>query len=123
MIERAANYIKQMNDKLPKPIFTSRHKFWKLMDFAKTKQQMIEEKSNRQEQAIQFDGGTVVKNYSENRIQIIFDEKPSADKIAQLKQNAFRWSPRFKAWQRQLTTNSYFACARVTGVKYDELVK
>lgn len=123
MIERAANYIKQLNDKLPKPIFTSRHKFWKLIDFAKTKQQMIYEKSNRQEQAIQFDGGTIVKNYSENRIQIIFDEKPSADKIAQLKQNAFRWSPRFKAWQRQLTTNSYFACARVTGVKYDELVK
>lgn len=123
LIERATNYIKELNEKLPKPIFTPRHKFWKLMDAVKRIKQKNEEVRDRDNKEISFDGGKIVKNYSEDRIQIIFDEKPSADKIAQLKQNAFRWSPRFKAWQRQLTTNSYFACARVTGVKYDELVK
>lgn len=51
----------------------------------------------------------IVENTEENRLQLFFDGKPEADTIALLKQHAFKWSPRFKAWQRILTPNAKFA--------------
>lgn len=41
----------------------------------------------------------------EMRIQLLFDGKPSEEIRNLLKQNGFRWSTRFSAWQRQLTLN------------------
>ena len=57
----------------------------------------------------EVDGVRIVENIEENRLQLFFDGKPEADIIALLKQHAFKWSPRFKAWQRILTPNAKFA--------------
>lgn len=62
-----------------------------------------------------FDGGSVVANTEENRLQILFDEKPDEETRAMLKQNGFRWSPRNSAWQRQLTPNAESAARRLFG--------
>ena len=51
-----------------------------------------------------FDGGTVVFNTAENRVQILFDEIPDSETRENLKRNGFKWSPRQKAWQRMLNT-------------------
>lgn len=53
-----------------------------------------------------FSGGVIVRNLAEDRLQIIFDEKPDEDTRNKLKSNGFRWSPRNSAWQRQLTPNA-----------------
>jgi hypothetical protein len=50
---------------------------------------------------IKFDGGTIIDNVEENRVQIVFDEKPGEEMRGKLKSRAFRWSPRFTAWQRK----------------------
>ena len=63
-----------------------------------------------------FDGGEIVHNAEENRLQILFDEIPDADTRDALKSNGFRWSPRNKAWQRQLTQNAEYAARRVLGL-------
>jgi hypothetical protein len=49
---------------------------------------------------------TVIQNVDENRLQLIFPDKPELDMITKLKSRGFKWSPRFKAWQRQLTPNA-----------------
>lgn len=54
----------------------------------------------------EFDGGRVVVNTTENRLQIIFDGKPDADIRTELKGEGFRWAPSQGAWQRQLTDNA-----------------
>lgn len=54
----------------------------------------------------------IVMNYAENRLQLIFPGKPSDEARALLKANGFKWSPRFGAWQRQLTPNAESALAR-----------
>lgn len=54
----------------------------------------------------------VVQNLEANRLQLIFPGKPDFEIIQKLKQNGFKWSPRFKAWQRQLTPNA------ITAFKY-----
>lgn len=60
-----------------------------------------------------FDGGEVVMNTDENRLQIIFDGKPDEETRSKLKSNGFRWAPSQGAWQRQLTDNAIYACQRI----------
>lgn len=60
----------------------------------------------------EFDGGRIVRNVEQNRLQIIFDGKPDEETRAALKSNGFRWSPRNQAWQRQLTRNAEDAARR-----------
>lgn len=121
LILKATEYIKQLNETLPKPIFTARHKFWKLSEVVQASIKKESELRGKDDAEMAFDGGMVVKNYSEDRLQILFDEKPDHETISKLKHNGFRWSPRFKAWQRQLTSNSFYACARVIPVTVEQL--
>ena len=52
-----------------------------------------------------FDGGKIVDNVPENRLQIFFDDKPEADIREKLKRSGFRWAPSNAAWQSY--RNSY----------------
>lgn len=61
----------------------------------------------------EFDGGRVVVNTMENRLQVIFDGKPDADVRTELKGEGFRWAPSQGAWQRQLTDNAMRAARRL----------
>lgn len=67
-----------------------------------------------------FDGGEVVVNTGENRLQIIFEEKPDADLRAELKGNGFRWAPSQGAWQRQLNENAIRAAKRIKAICPEE---
>lgn len=64
----------------------------------------------------EFDGGRVVVNTTENRLQVIFDGKPDADVRTELKGEGFRWAPSQGAWQRQLTDNAERAARRALGL-------
>lgn len=57
----------------------------------------------------EVEGVEVVENAEAMRIQLIFDGKPSDEIRSILKSRGFRWSPRFGAWQRQLTDNGKIA--------------
>lgn len=61
-----------------------------------------------------FEGGTIIQNKEEDRLQIIFDSIPAPAVRAELKKNGFRWSPKNQAWQRQLTENAIFALKRLS---------
>ena len=65
----------------------------------------------------EFDGVQffkVVTNEEVNRLQLVdFEEIPTDEHKSILKHNGFKWSPRFKAWQRQLTENAINGVWRV----------
>jgi hypothetical protein len=61
-----------------------------------------------------FEGGRVIMNQEENRIQILFDGKPDADIRSELKHAGFRWAPSQGAWQRMLNQNGIYAAKSVT---------
>lgn len=67
-------------------------------------------------ESTKFDGGEIVRNLEADRLQILFDEKPDEETRATLKSNGFRWSPRYSAWQRQLTSNAEQAARRALGI-------
>ena len=64
-----------------------------------------------------FEGGEAVVNTELNRLQLIFDERPTAEQCAVLKHKGFHWSPREGAWQRQLNDNAIYALNYVDFVK------
>lgn len=64
-----------------------------------------------------FDGGEAVINTDKNRLQLLFDEKPSDEQRNILKSNGFKWAPSDKAWQRQLTQNAFYAANRIDFIK------
>lgn len=113
LVLRALEYIKQLQEGMKKPMFTARHKIWKLQEVCETSIKAQEERENRDSVEIEFDGGKIVKNFADNRLQIFHDSKPSADIISKLKSNGFKWSRFNGCWQRQLTDNSYYGAARV----------
>ena len=65
---------------------------------------------------LKFDGGEIVRNADENRLQILFADIPDPDIRQALKSHGFRWSPRNKAWQRQLTQNAEYDAKRIVGI-------
>lgn len=54
----------------------------------------------------EFEGGKVLSNMEANRLQILFDKKPSDEQRNVLKKRGFKWAPSQGAWQRQLTSNA-----------------
>lgn len=52
---------------------------------------------------LEKDGMKLVNNHEAARVQLEFAGVPAPDEREKLKRNGFRWSPRFKAWQRQNT--------------------
>lgn len=70
-------------------------------------------KTDKENKTHSFKGFEVLENYDEDRLQIIFEDKPSEEIRVLLKSKAFKWSPRFGAWQRQLTDNARIAFKRI----------
>lgn len=70
-----------------------------------------------------FNGGKLVRNTEANRLQLVFDEKPSAEMRAQLKANGFKWAPSQGAWQRQLTDNAERAAERILGESMQKMYR
>lgn len=63
--------------------------------------------------SILISGGEAKINEAENRLQLIFEEKPDANQRQELKSNGFKWAPSQGAWQRQLNQNAIRAAARI----------
>lgn len=55
----------------------------------------------------------IVANHDIERLQIIFDGKPSPEIIRELKGAAWNWSPKNGAWQRKITNNSIYSAKQI----------
>lgn len=56
-----------------------------------------------------FEGGRIVENVEQNRIQIFFDERPDDERIKTLKSWGFHWAHSEGAWQRLRNANAIYA--------------
>lgn len=68
-------------------------------------------------QGWEFEGGRVVANAENNRLQIFFDEIPSQELRQELKSRGFRWARSEGAWQRQLTDNAIYSASRIQAIR------
>ena len=65
----------------------------------------------------EFDGGKVVANDDNNRLQIFFDEIPAPEIREALKGHGFRWARSEGAWQRQLSGNAIYAARHIEAIR------
>lgn len=75
------------------------------------------EMATTQDSEMTFDGGHVELCNSEERIRVYFDEIPDEEQRARLKKNGFKWSPKNKAWQRQMTPNAMYTTKHFIGLQ------
>ena len=66
-----------------------------------------------EDKEITFNGGRVVVCNSDERMRFYFDAIPTVEVRNLMKRNAFKWSPKNGAWQRQLTANCKFDTKRI----------
>ena len=69
----------------------------------KEKLETLKELDGMAEEVIKFSGGELRVDVDINRVQFIFDDKPSDEARSLLKSHGFRWAPSQGAWQRQRT--------------------
>ena len=61
----------------------------------------------------EIDGGKIVYDYAENRINVVHEEKPSREIINTIKAQGFRWSRNFGTWTRPMTPNAKYSAEQL----------
>jgi len=105
LVEKTLEYVKQEEETrgMKKPIFTKRHGIFKKLEKAKTQEPTV--KPTGIIPLKDYVGVSVVNNNDEDRVQLLFDEKPTEEIRRKLKSNGFHWSNKNEAWQRKNTQN------------------
>ena len=77
---------------------------------------MLDRISNKPETLFkgwEFKGGEAVVNLANNRLQLMFDEKPPEEIRKTLSKNGFKFAPTTKAWQRPLSGKTFSVCDKI----------
>ena len=117
IVQRAVDFIAEFNSMVKKPVITARNRFFQLPEIAARMREKLHARKNEENKEAAFEGGKVVWNHEADRLQILFDNIPDDAMRSCLKSNGFRWSPKYKAWQRQLTLNAVYAARRVLNLQ------
>lgn len=117
IVQKAVDFITEFNSNCKKTVITSRNRFFSLPEEARMAREKLQELRNREQREESFEGGRLVWNYEANRLQILFENIPNDEKRRELKSHGFKWSPRYQAWQRQLTRNAISAAKRVLNLQ------
>ena len=64
-----------------------------------------------------FHGGEAIINLANNRLQLMFDEKPNDQQRKELYKNGFRFAYKSTAWQRPLSPKAMLAADRLDFIK------
>lgn len=95
--------IKDVQDKTGFELWPANERYWNLLKEEKEEVEAPSAENPEGGTIYEADGCEVVDNIEQQRVQILFPGKPSAEIISYLKSHGFRWSPFNKAWQRQNT--------------------
>lgn len=113
--EKEVSYIESSLEKSPAFMpFITYNETANIRRYKKQLERLVNEKETGTTEQIEVDSEnnnlfTVVENKEIMRLQILFDDIPPVNARDILKSNGFRWSPKNKAWQRQLTDNARYA--------------
>ena len=117
IVQKAIDFISEYNAGIKKPVITPRHRFFQLAETASRMQDKLKKTKEQENREVTFEGGILVWNYQESRLQVFFNKIPEESKRRELKSSGFHWSPRNRAWQRQLNPNAVSAAKRILNLQ------
>ena len=79
----------------------------------------LQKKEDTPTTEIKFNGGTIIDNCEDDRVQINFDAKPDDAMRAKLKGHSWRWAPSVMMWQRKRTNAAMRSAKEILEVHDD----
>lgn len=76
----------------------------------------LQKKEDTPTTEIKFNGGTIIDNCEDDRVQIDFDAKPDDAMRAKLKGSGWRWAPSVMMWQRKRTNDAMYSAKEILEV-------
>ena len=116
-VKKAIDFISEYNAGIKKPVITPRHRFFQLAETASRMRDKLKETQELENREVTFEGGILVWNYQDSRLQVFFNKIPEESKRRELKSSGFHWSPKNRAWQRQLNPNAVSAAKRILNLQ------
>ena len=116
---KAANKEAKKNGTEPAPWYTLPY-ISKDIKAAKDRIAKLERIDLMPAELIEFDGGEIESDPTDNRVKIRFDERQNSSVTDALTSNGFHWSPSEKAWQRLRNPNALRTAKRICGVSENE---
>lgn len=90
IVQRAVDFITEYNFSVKETlVITARNKFFQLPEIAQRIREKLQVVKEQESKEMKFEGGTLVWNYEEDRLQILFDEIPEERKRKELKSSGF----------------------------------
>jgi hypothetical protein len=111
-LKQSIALIREIQAKEPKPIFSAGNAIWTLAETIEAKPEQPKETPVGGVIAA-YDGATIENNTDEERVQLLFDQKPSVEIMDELKHNGWHWSPTNNAWQRKNTQSAIYDSRRI----------
>lgn len=125
--EKAAKIIEEYNltEERVRELFTPNYmgdtgyESWRLTNnsanIRRMKQRVIalQRKETTETSQIEFDGGMIIDNAEDDRVQIDFDAKPGDEIRGELRGEGWRWAPSVALWQRQRTPYAIESAKRI----------
>lgn len=116
-VKKSLEYVKSVGDKHSKPIFSTNNEIWKLAETVQPKEDL----TNKETEIVgKYKGVVIMNNHSQERVQLMFDEKPNPEIIATLKSRGFHWSPSQRAWQRKNTPDGIYTAQKLMGEFFEK---
>jgi hypothetical protein len=109
-VDAVFDYIKEVQNKAGVTVFAANNAIWKFKVPVKA---AAKESTSTSE----FEGVEIIENTESDRLQLVFDGRPTAEMMTDMKKSGWHWSPSNKAWQRKLTDNA-MRSARVLLAKH-----
>ncbi len=75
----------------------------------------LQAKEDTPSSEIEFNGGAIIDNADDDRVQIDFDEKPDDDMRSKLKESEWRWARSTGVWQRKRTSAALVSAKQIVG--------
>jgi hypothetical protein len=116
MIVGPANFPTERNRKREESAYKRAKELDNSVDFWKrkaTKKEAVTQVNDDKNITTTFDGGKIVENHQINRLQFFFDVPPTETVRNVMKNNAFKYAPSLKSWQRILTNNAKYSAKKV----------
>ena len=76
----------------------------------------LQKKEDTPTTEIKFNGGKIIDNCEDDRVQIDFDEKPNDAMLAKLNGSGWRWAPSVMMWQRKRTNAAMYSAKEILEV-------
>lgn len=104
LVEKLLEYMRPLN------VYTNRSSIWNLAEIARKKRANYDaaEKQLEEQNADENADYQIYFDTNEDRVKIYFNSIPSENIRNWLKHRNFKWSPKNKAWQRQITTDTRY---------------